>query len=747
MRKKVLMKAFAVLLTATISVSTLGSLPVSAENKGKQESEQARYIKPAYWNQEELKAYQFDSWNEFENLKESGISYYYTKNFRPKSGFIKVTIVDAGVFVIYGDDDIALYNSAKKKISSTAGKWKDYGATEADYYVQAKAGDVFYVKLKDNKEEKILTLGVIKDTFSAMKKNDMCYQAGTGSVTYHPFSISDRSVVNTSIGSNDKTKKDAQVALEQYSNGTWRKIGNTITIKAGKEQSFCNGLAKGKYRIALKVPKDQLVTVYFDKEKRSKNVAYKSSKAKVIKYNKQQDNIYTQNETAARWYKVVLKSKKEINDLSFSKDTAFGGYKFTIYKNGTKKAFKTIKITKNLNEKNVYLSGQGTYYIKVSKLTKQTNGMYYIDSCMVVKNIKTSKKQVRQTARKTEPEEWNKTEITAYKFGVLDETLLGSYLDTGGTNYYSSTYFKNPKRVKIKALEAGTFFAGVQSNTKKQWKLYDSDQKLIGSFTDAYVNADVKAGESYYVEFPNGCKKGSIAAFVIENKPKTLKKSVDNVVKGEGKAVTYPIYMKKRSYLNILPQKLVSKKDTATIQLQKQKNKKWINIGSKINVKANVSDEYYGVHYGVSKGTYRIVVKADQDQAVSVCYNIRSFGKNKIAYKRSKAQKILAENIYTEDEQAPRWYKVSVRSKKASKKLGVYTMINSGGFKFTIYKNGQKKSVKTVKATKKLGWQRIKLPKKTGTYYIKISKLTKKTSGLYRIEPDDTSVGSVIYTY
>ena len=750
MAKKVLTKVFAVLLTAAISMGTLGSLRVSANNKEKQQSKQARYIKPAYWDKEELKAYQFDSWKEFDNLKESGISYYYTKNFKPKSGFIKVTIVDAGVFVLsgnsYDSNNITLYNSAKKKISSTAGKWEDYGAADADYYVQAKAGDVFYIKPKDDKQEKTLTIGVIKDSFSGMKKDDMCYQAGTGSVTYHPFSISDRSEVNTAVGSNYKTKKDAQVFLEQYSDGKWTKMGKTLTVKAGKEQSFCNGLAKGKYRIALNVPKDQLVTVYFNKEKRSKNVAYKRSKAKAIKYNNQIDNIYTQNETAARWYKVVLKSKKEISDLSFVKDTASGGYKFTIYKKGRKKALKTIKVTKNGSEKYILLSRQGTYYIKVSKLTRQTNGEYYIDRSIAIKDVKTAKKQGRQTTRKTEPEEWNKTEIMAYKFGVLDE-VGGSYLNTGGVNYYSSTYFKNPQKVKIKALEAGTFFAQVESNTKKQWKLYDSDQKLIGSFKDIYIKADVKAGESYYVEFPDGCKKGNIMACVIENKPKTLKKEVTNIVKGEGKDVAYPINIKKRSYLNILPEKLISKKDTATVQLQKQQNKKWINIGSKINVKANINDEYNGVHYGVSKGNYRIVVKADKEQAVCVEYRTNSFSKNKIAYKQSKAKKIPAENIYTEEESASRWYKVSVKSKKDTKKLGVYTMINSGGYKFTVYKKGQKKSIKTVKATKKLGWVRIKFPKKTGTYYIKVSKLTKKTSGLYRIESDDTSVGNVIYIY
>lgn len=75
------------------------------------------------------------------------------------------------MFVISGNsDDITLYNSAKKKISSTVGELEDYGDADADYYVQAKAGDVFYVKMKDSKEERMLTLGVIKDSFSSMKK-------------------------------------------------------------------------------------------------------------------------------------------------------------------------------------------------------------------------------------------------------------------------------------------------------------------------------------------------------------------------------------------------------------------------------------------------------------------------------------------------------------------------------------------------------------------------------------------------
>ena len=48
-------------------------------------------------------------------------------------------------------------------------------------------------------------------------------------------------------------------------------------------------------------------------------------------------------------------------------------------------------------------------------------------------------------------------------------------------------------------------------------------------------------------------------------------------------------------------------------------------------------------------------------------------------------------------------------------------------------KKGKKKAIKTIKVTGNANAKIAKMPKKKGTYYIRISKLTKKTNGTYEI--------------
>ena len=129
----------------------------------------------------------------------------------------------------------------------------------------------------------------------------------------------------------------------------------------------------------IKAPKTQLNAVSFTKSSKSKNVAYKKSKAKSISLNKEISNIYTTGEKAERWNKVKVTSSKKKRRLEFGEDTVSGGYKFTIYKAGSKKVFKTIKVTQEASGKMVTLpKKKGTYYFKISKLTKKTNGVYEI---------------------------------------------------------------------------------------------------------------------------------------------------------------------------------------------------------------------------------------------------------------------------------------------------------------------------------------------------------------------------------
>ena len=119
-------------------------------------------------------------------------------------------------------------------------------------------------------------------------------------------------------------------------------------------------------------------------------------------------------------------------------------------------------------------------------------------------------------------------------------------------------------------------------------------------------------------------------------------------------------------------------------------------------------------------------MKAPKEQLNTMLYTTKNYAKKKVAYKKSKAKNLNAT--------AARWYKVSVKSSKKQSKLKILTVADQGGFKFTIYERGKKKPVKTVKTSAKHLEKTVKLPKKKGMYYVKVSKRTKKTNGYYEIK-------------
>ena len=60
---------------------------------------------------------------------------------------------------------------------------------DLEYGRLAKAGEVFYLQMPEKIDKIFVTTGVIKDGFGSMKASDTYYESGTGSTTYHPFSI------------------------------------------------------------------------------------------------------------------------------------------------------------------------------------------------------------------------------------------------------------------------------------------------------------------------------------------------------------------------------------------------------------------------------------------------------------------------------------------------------------------------------------------------------------------------------
>lgn len=339
---------------------------------------------------------------------------------------------------------------------------------------------------------------------------------------------------------------------------------------------------------------------------------------------------------------------------------------------------------------------------------------------------------MKKAARKTEPAEWNKTDVKVYKFGNAEDALY--YMMTGGIKYYNRNYFKNPEKIKITPVESGSLFLVIAGDNEQAGAIYDADQKLIKKVSLTYVKADVKAGETYYVDFPRNCKEGLLTAYVLENECKGLVKDDLNMQKGEGKETYHTFKLTKRGYASFLVASLVENGGKTSYKIQKSEKGKWVTIGRTKTFSAmSTKESDITAAYGLAKGTYRLVLNASKEQLNTVVYERKYYSK-KVAYKKSKAKKLNAKEVYTTNERAARWYKTEVTSTKKQKKLKISTAADQGGFKFTIYQSGKKKPIKTVKTSVKHLDKTVKLPKKKGTYYVKVSKVTKKTNGYYEIK-------------
>ena len=371
--------------------------------------------------------------------------------------------------------------------------------------------------------------------------------------------------------------------------------------------------------------------------------------------------------------------------------------------------------------------------ISATMLLPQAKGSASEDAAAKVQQAYFPKKvTMKKAARKTEPAEWNKKDVKVYKFGNAEDALY--YMMTGGIKYYNRNYFKNPEKIKITPVESGSLFLVIAGDNEQAGAIYDADQKLIKKVSLTYVKADVKAGETYYVDFPRNCKEGLLTAYVLENECKGLVKDDLNMQKGEGKETYHTFKLTKRGYASFLVASLVENVGKTSYKIQKSEKGKWVTIGRTKTFSAmSTKESDITAAYGLAKGTYRLVLNASKEQLNTVVYERKYYSK-KVAYKKSKAKKLNAKEVYTTNERAARWYKTEVTSTKKQKKLKISTAADQGGFKFTIYQSGKKNPIKTVKTSVKHLDKTVKLPKKKGTYYVKVSKVTKKTNGYYEIK-------------
>lgn len=173
---------------------------------------------------------------------------------------------------------------------------------------------------------------------------------------------------------------------------------------------------------------------------------------------------------------------------------------------------------------------------------------------------------------------------------------------------------------------------------------------------------------------------------------------------------------------------------TASSYLQKKSGSKWSTISDKkYSTTSNVRK-----YYALSKGSYRVVFYNTYTSAEYVARYGKKAYTGKYATKKSKAKSIKRKksktNVLTASDAKKKthWYKFKV-TKKRKTQIKINTYNSSGSMTMTLYKGKKKMNSRKLSYPGYVTFTSYgKLSK--GTYYVKITKNTKNTSGKYIVK-------------
>ena len=309
--------------------------------------------------------------------------------------------------------------------------------------------------------------------------------------------------------------------------------------------------------------------------------------------------------------------------------------------------------------------------------------------------------------------------------------------------------------------ESGIFYY----YASEEVKLYDADKKEVNNCKQ------VKKGDILYLKTPEkitGTFKIHNAFVCAELTALKLGEDInENYFMANG-TVQYLPFTKKTNggvIVRIVDLNLVATPNIK-IEVQKKNGAKWTSVSKQISVKKGKKFDLYthmngttakDIQFALKKGEYRLKIMAKAgcvSQIAAYESDYQHLAKNSYGKTKKKAVNLYKTDFdlesndmyyrfgyyFNEDKANTRWY----RFVKTNKKQGVLTiynnMLSSGGFTASIYKKGTKKAVKTYRFDSKhmkdtsSDTKIVKYKLKTkGTYYIKISRNSKKVTGQYGV--------------
>ena len=300
--------------------------------------------------------------------------YEYSSSWQGKA--IKIYADQSGVLIIGAEledgDYGTLYDASGKEV-------KEY-RKEGLFMQSVPSGAVYSLKLPEKFRSFAVEADLMEDHQKVLRKNDSYVQTVSEGYFYHEFTLKKRSMAMLPIL--PFTDQKLSYDIQRKTKVGWKILSKTKTADDDCEKALSRsvyGLAKGNYRAAVKGKTGTPYLIGYVPETVVKKYKTKKSKAKKITLESFQTDLYTDTERASRWYRISRKTAKKKRYIEISTSMNSGKLKFTFYKKGRKEALKVYTLSGQKERKYRLKHGAGTYYIKVSKIGKNTNGVYSID--------------------------------------------------------------------------------------------------------------------------------------------------------------------------------------------------------------------------------------------------------------------------------------------------------------------------------------------------------------------------------
>ncbi len=282
---------------------------------------------------------------------------------------------------------VELLDENKKEICGNG----DSETMNQEEAIPVKKNKTYYIKLPDIivQAEYKMHFYVYPSDIKFLEKNKTYMSAGTGKYVYYSFDVSRKCLSKFDIGPMYWGDSDILFKIQKKISGKWKDVIDARRIKAVTHvMPPLNpvGLSKGKYRLGIKTSTEQMAWLSVKICYAAQQISQKRSKAIVVKKGKNKEGLFTWEDKKAHWYKVKKTRKNKVRAVYLCAGS-LDDMTFTIYKGGktspekrwTFHADKADSDSIKYKKKKYTLKENGSYYIKVTKADKKTNGGYKIE--------------------------------------------------------------------------------------------------------------------------------------------------------------------------------------------------------------------------------------------------------------------------------------------------------------------------------------------------------------------------------